>query len=529
MRTLIKDGLIVDGTGKKGFYGDILIEDDTILAIDTNINLKCDKVIHVKDKVISPGFIDTHSHSDVEALLHKAILPKIHQGITTEILGQDGIAVAPLPLESINMWRKNIGGLDGDSDDLPWAEYTNTKSYLNALKNNHPCLNYAYLAPHGNIRNAVMGFSTSAATEEQLKQMEAILIKELESGAIGLSSGLVYTPCVYSDTNEVIRLCKIVKQFNGIFVVHQRNEGHNILESMEELYTICKQTKVDLHISHFKLLSSRMEPRINEVFDILNKIQNLGVQVTCDQYPYTSGSTMLGTVVPAWVSEGGTDKMLERITYPEIRSKIKDELYNPDSNWNNGKKTTGGARYLVTSLHHTENQKYVGKRISEIAKMQGKDDVEACLDLLHSEDNKVGAVCFYDTDEAMYKILALPNVNICTDGLLQGMPHPRVYGSFPRILGKFVREEHILSLEEAVRKMTSQAANAMHISNRGYLKPGYKADIVVFDMDSIKDIGTYQNPRQYAKGIDYVFVNGVKVLDHGVVNENADSGEIIYR
>ena len=307
MNVLIYNALISKGLGDSPSPGWLVYSGDTITDIGKGQSpdiTSFNKAVNAEGNVVCPGFIDTHSHSDVEALLHSAILPKLHQGITTEILGQDGISVSPLPKDSVSMWRKNIGGLDGDSDELSW-NYPFTSDYLSALRANNPCSNYAYLAPHGNIRNAVMGFGNRLPSPDELKTMKKLLQKELESGAIGFSSGLVYTPCTYSDTNEVIHLCHVAKEFGGMFVVHQRNEGANIIESMNELYRICKETKVDLHISHFKVLNARMEPHIHEILDMVDRIRDLGVSVTADQYPYTSGSTMLGSMIPGWVHECG--------------------------------------------------------------------------------------------------------------------------------------------------------------------------------------------------------------------------------
>lgn len=529
MNVIIYNALISKGIGDSPSPGWLVFSDDTITDIGNGQNpdiTSFDKAVNAEGNVVCPGFIDTHSHSDVEALLHSAILPKLHQGITTEILGQDGISVSPLPKESVSMWRKNIGGLDGDSDDLSW-DYPFTSDYLEALKSNLPCSNFAYLAPHGNIRNTVMGFGNRLPSSSELKAMENLLDKELSSGAIGFSSGLVYTPCTYSDTYEVTRLCHIAKAHNGMFVVHQRNEGANILESMNELYKICKATKIDLHISHFKVLNAKMEPYIQDVLDTVEKIRDLGVSVTADQYPYTSGSTMLGSMIPSWVHEGGTDMMLARLKDEECRKRIREELHNPANNWNNGKKATGGARFLITSLITEKNQKYIGKTIAEIAQIEGKDDIDACMDLLYEESNHVGAVCFYDTDDAMYEIFKQPYVNICTDGLLQGKPHPRVYGAFPRVLGNFCREKKLLSLGECIHKMTSQAALAMHIKDRGILAKGMKADIVIFNPDTVTDVGDYINPCQYARGIEKVIVNGKIVLENNEVNSLASSGRIL--
>lgn len=527
MKTIIKNAFLIDGTGTKGYAGELTYENGIITQISKGtISGDFDRVIDAKGHTVCPGFIDTHSHSDVEVLLGSAILPKLHQGITTEVLGQDGISVAPVPTDKASEWRKNIGGLDGDSDTLPW-DYTSTKKYLDSIEAMKPCANFAYLAPHGNIRMEVMGVENRYATEEELQKMEQLLREELEAGAIGMSTGLIYIPCVYGATEELIRLCKVVKEYNKIFVVHQRSEGDFILDSMDELYQIVKESRVDLHISHFKIFGKRNAKYFPQVLEKLQAIQELGVNVTVDQYPYVAGSTMMAAILPPWAHEGGTDKLLWRLGDPQSREKIKDDILHNTTHWEDPIECNGFDSIVVTSVTKPENQKFVGKNIEQIGEMTGKDPVTAAMDLLLDENNLVGMIEFYRTDDVMEEILKLPVTNVCTDGLLGGTPHPRVYGAFPKILGRFVREQNMLTLEDAIHKMTGQAAKAMHFTDRGILAVGKKADINIFDPDTIIDVGTYENPRQYAKGFDKVIINGTIVLENDTVNENAASGEVI--
>lgn len=527
MATRIKNAYIVDGSGAPGFYGELSYDKGIITKVSKNpLSGTYEEEIDAMGHTVCPGFIDTHSHSDVEVLLESAILPKLHQGITTEVLGQDGISVAPMPPERAPEWRKNIGGLDGDSDELPW-DYTSTDRYLKCIEAVHPTSNFAYLAPHGNIRAQVMGVENRYATEEELQQMEALLRTELEQGAIGMSTGLIYIPCVYASTEELVRLCRIVKEYNKVFVVHQRSEGDYIRESMDELYEIVKASGVDLHISHFKIFGKRDAAFWPEVLEKLHKIEALGVNVSVDQYPYTAGSTMMAAILPPWAHEGGTNKLLERLQNPETRAEIVDDIYHDNSHWEDAIAINGTDSIVCSSVKKEKNLRYVGKNLDEIGAMMGKDPVEAGIDLMLDEQMLVGMIEHYRTEDVMEQILKQPETNVCTDGLLGGTPHPRVYGAFPKILGRFVREENWFSLEEAVYKMTYKAASAMHITDRGLLKEGMRADINIFDRDTILDMGTYENPRQYAAGFDKVIVNGVVVLSDNEVNEKAACGQVI--
>ncbi len=526
MKTIIRNAVVVDGTGKERFRGEVAFEDDRILAVAPHVEGSFDCEMDAGGQVVCPGFIDTHSHSDLFALCEHAIAPKIHQGITTDVLGQDGISMAPLPKRYVKDWRQNIGGLEGDSDDISW-DYPTTREYLAALEANKPCQNHAYLVPHGNVRLEVMGFSGEPATEEQLCAMERVLRRELEAGAIGMSSGLIYIPCVYSNTEEMIRLCKVVHEYDKVFVVHQRFEGGRILESMEELKKIVMASGVRLHISHFKMLGLKNEYRRTEVFGLLDELKRAGIKVSCDQYPYGAGSTMLAGCIPPWAHVGGAGELLKRMQTPEIREKIKHDILYTDTVWDNFIDFCTQDGIMVTSVESRKNQYCVGKTIVEIGAIRGVDPLDAMMDLLVEEDNKVGMVEFYGSEACIRDIMKRPEVNICTDGLLGGTPHPRVYGAFPRILGKYVREDGVLTLEEALYKMTAKAAEAMRMTDRGVLQPGKKADIVIFDPDTVTDVGDFIHPRQFAKGISRVIVNGKTVLDGDGVHENAAAGEII--
>lgn len=514
MKTIIVGGTIVDGSGNPGYQANVLIDGDKIVEIGNITPADDMKVIDATGLVVAPGFIDTHSHSDLQLLVEPEILPKIMQGITTEVLGQDGISMAPLPKQYISPWRKNLAGLDGDSDDIDWT-YENTANYLKMVEKAGPGLNECYLVPHGNIRMEAMGLDNRQPTEEELQKMRDITRREMEAGAVGLSTGLIYMPCAYGESKEIIEMCKVVAEYDGLFVIHQRSEADTILDSMEEVIHIGRESGVRIHYSHFKVCGKKNWDKVDKVVELLERAQKEGIRVSFDQYPYVAGSTMLGVILPPWVHDGGTDKVLERLAEPELRKKMVYDMEHGIPGWDNFVEFAGLDGIFVTSVKHKKNEDAVGLSLTQLGKLRGKDPYEATFDLLLEEENAVGMVDFYGTEEHVQRFMKRPEMNACTDGLLGGKPHPRVYGAFPRILGKYVREDGALTLEEAIYKMTKKPADTFHIVDRGQVKPGYYADLTIFDKDTIIDKGTFTDPIQYPEGIAYVMVNGSVTVDHG--------------
>ncbi|MEG6615985.1 D-aminoacylase [Peptococcaceae bacterium 1198_IL3148] len=514
MKLLIKNGKIVDGTGQRAYQGNVAIVGDKIVALGEVDDLGFDNLIDAEGLVVAPGFIDTHSHSDLKILVDPFVEPKVRQGVTTEILGQDGISMAPLPKEYISPWRKNLAGLDGDSDAIDWT-YETTAGYFKLLEKSGVGLNVAYLVPHGNIRMEALGLGNKDPNAAELQKMKDITRRELEAGAAGLSTGLIYMPCAYGETSEVIEMCKVVAEFDRVFVIHQRSEADDILESMKEVISIGRESGVKVHFSHFKVCGKKNWDKIDQVIELLEQAKAEGIRVSFDQYPYVAGSTMLGVILPPWAHDGGTDKLLERLRDPELRKRMIKDIESGIPGWDNFVEFAGLDQIFVTSVKTKKNEDVIGKNLVEIGKLRGKDPYEATFDLLLEEENAVGMVDFYGLEEHVCTFLKRPEQNVCTDGLLAGKPHPRVYGSFPRVLGKYVREDKTLTLEEAIRKMTLKPAEVFQLKNRGALKAGYFADIVIFNPDTISDKGTFVDPAQYPVGIEYVLVNGQVVLNKG--------------
>jgi N-acyl-D-amino-acid deacylase len=515
MRTLIENGWIVDGTGKPRSKSNLVIEDELIASIAPHTEGDAfDRVIDAEEMIVAPGFIDTHSHSDLEVMLNPYVEAKIRQGVTTELLGQDGISMAPLPRRYISPWRKNLAGLDGDSDEVGW-DYETTEGYLRALEEKGVGLNESYLVPHGNVRMEAMGLDNREPSAEELERMRGIVRREMEAGAFGLSTGLIYMPCAYAKTAELIELCKVVAEFYGAFVVHQRSEADTILSSMEEVIEIGRRSGVKIHFSHFKICGRKNWGLIDRVLELLDHAAAEGIRTSFDQYPYVAGSTMLGAILPPWAHDGGTDKLLARLSDATLRKRMMLDIESGIPGWDNFVDFAGVDQIFVTSVKTEANQELVGKSLQQIGSLRNRNPLEAAFDLLLAEENAVGMVDFYGKEEHVTRFLTRPEQNVCTDGLLGGKPHPRVFGSFPRVLGKYVREENALTLETAIRKMTSKPAEVFGFERRGLLKAGYFADVVIFNAKTIIDKGTFVDPVQFPEGIEHVLINGRIALNDG--------------
>lgn len=528
MNVLIKNGYIVDGTLAKPFIGDLHIKDGMIHAIGESIHVDGIKIVDAKGRTVTPGFIDTHSHSDLIMLLNPYNEVKIRQGITTEVLGQDGISMAPLPVEYISPWRKNLAGLDGDSDEIDW-EYETTDNYLKMLETKGVGLNETYLVPHGNIRMEAMGLAGEVASDEQIEKMCKITRREMEAGAYGLSTGLIYMPCAYSETKEIVEMCKVVAEYNGVFVVHQRSEADTIIDSMREIIQIGKESGVKVHFSHFKVCGKQNWKYIDGVIELLDEAIAEGIQVSFDQYPYAAGSTMLGVILPPWAHNGGTDELIRRLGNEEDRQKMKEDIAKGIPGWDNFVDFAGIDQIFVTSVKTDKNQEVIGMNLEELGKFKEMDPLDATFDLLRDEENAVGMVDFYGKEEHIIKFMKRPEHNVCTDGLMaKGKPHPRAYGSFPKILSRFTKELGIFEIETAIHKMTKKAADAIGIKNRGVLEVGAPADILIINMDTVKDNATFIEPVQFSDGIDNVFINGHHVIEEGIYNKIL-AGKVVRR
>ncbi|MGE4298040.1 MAG: amidohydrolase family protein [Desulfovibrionaceae bacterium] len=516
MRTRFDNALLYDGTGAAPRPGSLLAGDGVIAAVrhadggDHAVlaaDLAADAVIDAQGLALCPGFIDTHSHSDLAVLDEPLLWPKLRQGITTEVYGQDGIAMAPLPAAYVGPWRRNLAGLEGTSDGIAW-DFRDMAGYLDLLAARGVGTNVCCLVPHGNVRMEAMGLDARPATDAEIEAMCAILARELEAGGMGLSTGLIYPPCTYSDARELAALCRVAAAHGVPLVIHQRSEADDILASMAEVLALGRDTGVHVHFSHFKLCGTYNEAMFGPMLAMLDAARAEGLAVTFDQYPYVAGSTMLSAILPPWAHAGGTDALLARLRDPEARARMVRDMEAFPCDWDNFVAFAGVDGIFVTNVQTPANRDAVGKSLRELAAMRGTTPLDAALDIILQEENGVSMVDFYGQEKHVEGFLARPEMNVCTDGLMHGMPHPRTYGAFARVLGKYARERGVLPLEEAIRKMTSQPARVFAIPRRGELRQGYFADLVLFDPATVRDTGDYTEPRRHPTGIELVMVNG---------------------
>ncbi len=515
----ILGGTVVDGTGHPARRADVGIKGDRIARLGQIRKGKASREISANGSVVCPGFIDTHCHSDIMALAEPELLPKLMQGITTELLGQDGIGMAPMRPDMVSQWRQYMSGLSGDPP-VSW-DWNSIGQYAERLAAARIGPNMVILVPQGNVRMIVIGMENVPADETQLRAMEEEVRKAMEEGTIGISLGLIYEPCTYSRRDEIVRLLRVCGRMGGFFVVHVRSGGDSLLESNEEVISMAREAEIPLHISHFKASGKRNWHKMGPALEAVDKANREGLDITFDIYPYTAGSTMFLAVLPPWAKEGGVEQMLERLKDASLRAKIKDQFINPPPKdpegpgWDNHANLIGWENIIISSVDSQKNQAWVGRSVADIASELSKHPADTAFDILLEEEGRVGMITFLMDESNVIMGLRHPLGMICTDGLLGGKPHPRVYGTFPRILGHYVRKLKKLTQEEAVRKMTSLPARRLGLKDRGVLDEGMAADLVVFDPETVLDRATYENPRQYPVGIQHVIVNGIHSVEGG--------------
>lgn len=513
---LITNGTIVDGTGAERRPAWVGITSDRIAAVaqpETMGSATAATTIDARGKIVCPGFIDTHSHSDLLVLKEPFIAPKVMQGVTTELIGQDGMSLAPLRDEYIPAWKKAMAGLEGDYEvDWDWRD---VDGYLDRIDSMDVGPNFAFLAPHGNIRMSVMGLDDRSPNSDELNKMKDLLRECMDSGAFGMSTGMVYPPCCYAATDEFTELCKVLAERDSIFVTHKRNASDGVFESLHEILDIAQGSGCHAHVSHFKVAGQRNWDKLGRVLQMLDDARDKGISVSVDQYPYIAGSTMLAVILPPWVHEGGTEKLLERLASPSLRARMKDDMVNGIPGWDNYIARAGLAGISISFVKTAKNNDAVGKNLEELGELRNADPFEAAFDLMLEEENTVGMVIMNDTEENVVRIMQRPEQNVCTDGIMGAKPHPRLYGTYPRVLGVYVREQGILDLETAIHKMTGKPASLLRLADRGILKEGCAADVVVFDPNMVLDRATYGDPIQFPIGIDYVLVNGKMLVKGG--------------
>ncbi|MEW6068508.1 MAG: D-aminoacylase [Nitrospirota bacterium] len=532
---LINNGLLFDGTGSEPSEADIGISGDKIAFLKKksgvrshNIGIKAEKIIDARNLVVTPGFIDTHAHSEFTLLADSRAEGKVCQGITTEINGNCGLSAAPLYGEAIKQREEDLKEL-GIRER--WSTFG---EYFVILERKGIAINFATLTGHGNIRASVIGYKNKMPNNDELKEMQALLRRSITDGAIGMSTGLPYPPGVYADTKELIELCKVLSQYHnppsppfskggkggfGIYASHMRSEGDRLLESIEEIVRIGKETGIAVHISHIKTSGKKNWHKIDNAISLMEEAQKQGVRITCDRYPYTAASTDLDTVLPSWMYEGGMEKEIERLRDLEIQKKIKREILSEHKNpefWEH---------IHIATVSSEKNKWMEGKTIAYIASRQDSDPIDIFLKILIEERLRIGAIFSSMNEDNLKSFLSLPYVMIGSDSSARstdgpthkGKPHPRGFGTFPRFLGRYVRDNGLIGMNKAIHKITMLPAMTFGINKRGIIKKGAFADIVIFDHKRMIDRATFDEPFLKPEGIYYVIVNGKPVIWEGEI------------
>jgi N-acyl-D-aspartate/D-glutamate deacylase len=511
---VIRNGRIVDGTGNPWFRGDVAVRGDRIVALGRIDKLPARREVDAKGLVVAPGFIDMHSHSDFLLLEDGDAQSKIRQGVTTEILGE-GDSAAPIQGK---LPPKNVT-IDGETVKL-----ARLSDYFQAIEKSGVSPNVASYVGLNNVWRSVMGNSFERPTAEQLAEMKQMIDQAMQDGALGLSSMVMMPPGSLATTDDIVQLCEAVAPYGGIYSTHIRNEGQGVFDSVKEAIAIGERAGVAVDIIHIKIADQKYWGRMQEVVELIEAARKRGVNVQANIYPYTRGNNNLVSIIPPWAHEGGTTKLRERLKSPADRERMKKDIRGGVDGWYNHYTAVGGdwSRMLISGENRFKGltmDRVLALRVEK--KMKDTDELDEMFDLLLEESGSVPTVFAHHTDEDMQLALMQPWCSIGSDGsayaaegkLRRGNPHPRNFGTFPRVLGVYVRELGLLRLEDAVRKMTSLNAAKAGLKDRGLLRPGQFADITIFDAGKVIDRSTYTEPFEYSVGIEYVIVNGQVVLD----------------
>ena len=514
---VIKNGVVYDGTGGEGREVDVALRGDRIAGVGDFKNSPAKLVIDARGLAIAPGFINMLSWSNESLIADGLSQSEIRQGVTTEIMGE-GDSMGPVN----DRVREEM--LRDQRDIHYKVEWTTLADYLRYLEKRGVSCNVASFIGATTIRKNVIGYEDKQPTPQQLDQMRALVQKEMEAGALGIGTSLIYPPAFYAKTPELIELCKVAARYKGKYISHMRSEGNQLLEAVDELIRISRQANIPAEIYHIKAAGKSNWPKVDALLAKIEAAQKEGVKITADMYTYTAAGTGLDACLPPWTEDGGYPALFKRLRDPATREKIAAEVKTPSDAWENLYLAAGSPENILVVGFKSEKLKpLTGKSLAEVAKMRGKDPVETIMDLLAEDESRIDTIYFVMSEENVRKEIAKPWISFGSDEssqapegvFLKSNPHPRAYGNFARVLGKYVRDEKVISLGEAVRRLSALPATNLGLDQRGFIQEGMFADVVVFDPATIADRATFAQPHQYSVGMKQIFVNGVQVLKDG--------------
>ncbi|HEV7395586.1 MAG TPA: D-aminoacylase [Pyrinomonadaceae bacterium] len=526
---LIKNGTIYDGTGSAPYPADVGINGDQIVAIGRLTNAIGKTVIDANGLAVAPGFINMLSWSTDSLIEDGRSQSEIRQGVTTQIMGE-GDSMGPLS----DVMKKRR--LESQGDIKYPIEWTTLAEYLTYLEKKGIAQNVASFIGATTIREYAIGLEDKPPTPAQLNRMRELVRNEMEAGALGIGSSLIYSPAFYAKTDELIALCKVASQYQGKYISHMRSEGNRLVEAVQELIRISREANLPAEIYHLKAAGKSNWNKMDQVLQMVNDARSQGLKITADMYTYPAGATGLDAAIPPWALDGGYEALYKRIQDPPTRKKIVTAVNTPTNEWENLYLAAGSAdRVLLVGFKSDKLKPLTGKTLAEVSKMRGKEPAETILDLMLEDQSRVGTIYFLMSEENISKQLRQPWVSLGSDessqapegAFLRSNPHPRAYGNFSRFLGKYVRDEKLMSLAEGVRRLSGLPATNLGLDRRGFLKPGMFADVVVFDPKTIADRATFEKPHQYAVGMRDVIVNGTLVLRDGE-HTNARPGRALW-
>jgi len=514
---IIRGGTVYDGTGAPGRRADIGIQGDRIAGIGDLTSVQATSVIDASGLAVAPGFINMLSWSNESLLVDGRSQGEVREGVTTQILGE-GSSMGPLTPE---MKRRMIEQMGDLKYPITW---TSLSEYLEHLEEQGISQNVASFIGATTIREHVIGLDDKQATPEQLNQMRALVRGEMEAGALGIGSSLIYAPAFYASTEELIELCKVAAQYRGKYISHMRSEGNRLTEAVDELIRISREANIPAEIYHLKAAGQANWPKIDRVVTKIEAARKEGLKITADMYTYTAGATGLDASMPPWVLDGGYDAAYKRLADPDVRKKIAAAIRAPSDDWENLYRAAGSPdRILLVEFKSDKLKPLTGKTLAEAAKLRHEDPIDTVMNLVLEDRSRVGTVYFMISEDNIRKQIVLPWVSFGSDAasmapelpFTKSSAHPRAYGNFARVLAKYVRDDRVLTLPDAIRKLSGLPATNLELDRRGFLKEGMFADVVVFDPATIADRATFENPHQYAVGVRDVLVNGSRVIRNG--------------